>query len=58
MTGRELFDMYRDAHGGETGERPGSYDELAPQQRLVWVRLADEVVEQLEVEWRERGVIA
>lgn len=43
MTGRELYDMYRDAHGGETGQRPGSFDELNHQQRLVWERLADEL---------------
>lgn len=58
MTGRKLFDLYRDNHGGETGVRPGEYDDLSPSQRLVWERLADDVAIEIESELRQRGVIA
>lgn len=57
MTGRKLFDLYRDSHAGETGVRPSTYDDLSMSQRLVWDLLADEVIVAVETDLRERGVI-
>jgi len=57
MTGRELFELYRNAHGAETGERPGGYDALSIKQQFVWHRLAEDVIDEVQNDLRERGII-
>jgi hypothetical protein len=57
VNGRELFELYRNAHAGETGERPGGFDDLSTKQRLVWERLADDVLDEVMNDLRERGVM-
>jgi|HubBroStandDraft_6_1064221.scaffolds.fasta_scaffold216534_2 hypothetical protein len=58
MTGRELFELYRNAHGAETGSRPADgFDSLSIKQQFVWTRLADDVVDEVQNDLRERGII-
>jgi hypothetical protein len=58
MTGRELFELYRNAHGAETGERPaGGYDSLSIKQQFVWQRLVENVIDEVQNDLRERGII-
>jgi hypothetical protein len=55
MNGRRLYKLFRDSHGVERGARPGFYDDLAPLDRIVWVRLADKVAEEQAAEIADAG---
>lgn len=58
MNGRELYDMFCSACGGETGARPTvAFDYLSTGQKLTWTRLADDVVEDVMNDLRERGIM-
>lgn len=55
MNARELYELYRNAHGNERGQRPDSFDSLFPIDRMVWVRLAEEVNERQIEEISDAG---
>lgn len=56
MTGREIYALYRDAHGQAKGIVLAMYDTLDSSDRLVWERLADEVTDEMYADLREREV--
>lgn len=57
MNGREIYTLYRNAHGQEKGERLGNFDALPITERMVWERLAHEVHEEIMADMRERGIM-
>jgi hypothetical protein len=57
MTGRELYALYRECHGQDTGIRLGPFDEMTHQQRRVWDSLAYEVHDAIMADLRERGIM-
>ena len=57
MTGREIYTLYRNSHGQEKGERLPNFDAMPPTDRMVWERLAHEVIEEVTNDLRERGIM-
>jgi hypothetical protein len=57
MTGRELYGHYMNAHGDAGRPRPASFDDLSHHDRRLWIRLADQVTEEIVADLRERGIV-
>ena len=57
MTGRQIYSLYRSSHSQEKGERLENFDALPSMERMVWERLAHDVIEEVINDLRERGVM-
>jgi hypothetical protein len=57
VNARELYAHFLDAHGEAGRSRPCSFDDLSAHDRRLWMRLADQVTEEVIADLRERGVM-